>query len=264
MDGSQTDFDKLHRSETESFGFESALRERFKQVERVSMRDSGASHHRKQARKDLWGSAAHIASRHKAISTFQGCSPMSARIDLSQPRYDQDTYMGRFRHFVDVTDPMTLLTTLKQVEEAQILLDQYEKSDGLSHDHESLWSAKKKINAVKHPDDNTTINPLFRFSCFVPMNICILLGMLRATSTPAIMFFQAFNQSYNVAVNYANRNKTTPTKMEEIAAAYFAAVGVSCGTAYTLGRFAKNATRFSPGVRSTIQMFVPYIAVASA
>jgi len=35
----------------------------------------------------------------------------AGRIDFSQPRYDQSTYWGRVRHFFEITDPRTILSS---------------------------------------------------------------------------------------------------------------------------------------------------------
>ena len=44
---------------------------------------------------------------------------------LTAPRFDQSTYLGRIRHFVEVTDCRTLLTTEKELQSALDLLDKY-------------------------------------------------------------------------------------------------------------------------------------------
>lgn len=47
------------------------------------------------------------------------------RIDLSKPRYDQSTYTGRAKHFLEVTDPRNVLLTNKQLYKAKELLELY-------------------------------------------------------------------------------------------------------------------------------------------
>lgn len=47
------------------------------------------------------------------------------RIDLSKPRYDQSTYIGRATHFFEVTDPRNVLLTNKQLYKAKELLELY-------------------------------------------------------------------------------------------------------------------------------------------
>ena len=62
------------------------------------------------------------------------------------------------------------------------------------------------------------------------------------SSTPAgTAFWQWANQSYNVAVNYANRNiGGKQMSNQAIAASYAGAVVSSCGLALGLGRVADN------------------------
>ncbi len=38
---------------------------------------------------------------------------LAERLDLSKPRYDQSTYLGRCKHMFEVTDPRTILASDK-------------------------------------------------------------------------------------------------------------------------------------------------------
>ena len=91
--------------------------------------------------------------------------------------------------------------------------------------------------------------------------------MLGSSSLFGTIFWQWANQSYNVAVNYANRNIGAKSMSNEaIMASYAGAVVASCSLAVGLGAVVKKLNeRPNPG--AAIRLFrgsVPFFAVASA
>ncbi|KAF9159492.1 hypothetical protein DFQ27_003240 [Actinomortierella ambigua] len=198
------------------------------------------------------------------MTTTYGTLPL---IDLSKPRYDQSTYLGRVKHFINVTDPRTLLVSKRGVEEAQKLITDYSsgKLAGQAINPERLWRAKKVVDSTLHPDTGKPILLPFRMSCFVPTNLLVAAGMLMPNpSVRSIMFWQWANQSVNVAFNYCNANKTTEMDMKETAVAYVSAVSTSCFLAVGLNHLVPRLTSISPGVRSVLTRLVPFAAVATA
>ena len=47
------------------------------------------------------------------------------KIELNSPNFDQSTYLGRARHFLEVTNPATVLLSKKKLYQAKELLEQY-------------------------------------------------------------------------------------------------------------------------------------------
>ncbi|KAI9143280.1 Tricarboxylate/iron carrier [Paraphysoderma sedebokerense] len=186
---------------------------------------------------------------------------MSNFPDLSKPRYDQSTYLGRFRHFVEVTDPRTLFASESDLEKSKTLIENYKK--GVIDPNVSIeeyWKAKKLYSATFHPDTGERVFLPFRMSAFVPTNLLVIAGMLQPNpSTASLIFWQWTNQSINVAINWANANKTTSMSVSETATAYAVAVGASCSVALGLSRMAeKNMFPRALG------RFIPFAAVAIA
>jgi hypothetical protein len=46
-------------------------------------------------------------------------------INIDEPRYDQDTYIGRAKHFFQTTNPLNIFVTNTRLEEAKCLLTRY-------------------------------------------------------------------------------------------------------------------------------------------
>ncbi len=152
-------------------------------------------------------------------------------IDLSKPRYPQSDYVGRLRHFSDLTNPLNLLATRTQLDAARKLISEKEaetrvagKSGILATvsnpaEEEGLWKAKTVVDSTLHPDTGEPIFLPFRMSCFVPTNMAVVAGMLKGgtTTTKGIVAWQWINQSVNVGFNYFNANKSAPMNWSETA-----------------------------------------------
>lgn len=188
------------------------------------------------------------------------------KIDLSQPRYDQTTWLGRFKHFASITSPTTLLTTQAELDSALKLLKDYEQGTvDPSVTTDQLWHAKRLKDSIIHSDTNEPIFAPFRLSAFTPMNIAICMGLLIPNpSIPTLIFWQWINQSYNVAINHANRNASNEMSNEQVGKAYLAACGSSCAIAVGLSEVVKRASKLPPGVAKFVSACVPFVAVATA
>ncbi|XP_076005363.1 sideroflexin-5b [Genypterus blacodes] len=185
---------------------------------------------------------------------------------LGRPRYDQGSFLGRLRHFVDIIDPSTLFVSEKQLTESIKLLDDYKHGvipPGVS-DHQ-LWEAQKIKQAIIHPDTGEKIFMPLRMSGYVPFGTPIVIGLLLPNQTVvSTIIWQWLNQSHNACVNYANRNATKPTPTSKFFQGYVGAVTSAVSIAVGLSVLIQKANKLSPATRMIIQRFVPFPAVASA
>lgn len=166
--------------------------------------------------------------------------------------------MGRFRHFLDVTDPRTLFVT--DLPKYQKLLADYKEGVRAPETtDDDLWYAKKVVDSVIHPVTGEVLPWPVRMSAIAPVNIPIVYFMLTATSPTAQLFLQWLNQTYNSACNYYNRSGAE-ISMSALGEAYGLAVAASCGLAYGLGKAIQKAP---PSIKR-FGVLVPYLAVASA
>lgn len=49
-----------------------------------------------------------------------------SHVNLTKPRYDQSTFVGRAKHFFETTDPRTILASKRQLAEAAQLVKAHE------------------------------------------------------------------------------------------------------------------------------------------
>lgn len=186
------------------------------------------------------------------------------------PRYDMSTFIGRTLHFYNVNDPRTLLNSEDDRRNAKELLHLYDKGmvpHGTSD--EDLWNARRVLESSLHPDTGEPIFPLFRFSAFVPVNMVIV----TATVTPAVLrSFPATacvhfcNQTYNAAINYANRNASNPVEPLRLVEGYAGAVATSLSIGLTATFLTKRVTARGGGglAAGIIRSTLPFLASAMA
>ncbi|XP_027857419.1 sideroflexin-5a isoform X1 [Xiphophorus couchianus] len=181
-------------------------------------------------------------------------------------RFNQETFCGRFRHFLDVIDPSTLFVSEKRLQDCIKLLDGFKQGTlppGVTD--AELWEAQKIKQAIIHPDTGEKILMPFRMSGFVPFGTPVVVGLLLPNQTTAsTIFWQWLNQSHNACVNYSNRNATKPAPFSKFFQGYVGAVTSAVSIAVGLNVLIQKADRLSPTTKLLVQRFVPFPAVASA
>lgn len=135
-------------------------------------------------------------------------------IDLTKPKYEQSTYLNRAKHFVLLTNPLNLLATSKELNEAKRIIEEYKSGktqiEGCKTE-EDLWRVKYLYDSAYHPETGELNLIVGRMSAQMPMNMLITGAMLTFyKSTPAVVFWQWFNQTFNAIVNYSNRSGSSP------------------------------------------------------
>ncbi|XP_046851609.1 sideroflexin-2-like [Xenia sp. Carnegie-2017] len=183
----------------------------------------------------------------------------NGRINLDFPRWDQSTFLGRFRHFAEITNMLLSLKSDHQLNEAKNLLELYrvnKEPSGTTNDE--IWDAKILYESAFHPDSGEKMNLFGRMSFQVPGGMLLTGALLQFYKTiPQVVFWQWVNQSFNALVNYTNRNAKSTTTGKQIGIAYVSSTTTAVAVSVGLNSLVKR----SPPI---IARYVPFVAVAAA
>lgn len=173
------------------------------------------------------------------------------------------TFQERFLHFLQVTDPRTLLTSAARSREAATVLRRC-KEQGLQCGSESeMRDLRRIVDATTHPVTGLVIPAPFRVSAIAPVNIPLVYMMLTtpASNVPFTLFLHWLNQSYNTACNFYNSGGGgTGGRWEETAKAYVLATASACTLAFGLGKAMERA----PASVRRFGVVIPCLATAAA
>jgi tricarboxylate carrier len=125
-----------------------------------------------------------------------------------------------------------------------------------------MQAAKELYDSAFHPQTGEKLFILGRMSFQVPGNMFITGSMMTFyRSTPAVVFWQTANQSFNAIVNYTNRNASAGITNEQLAAGYIGATSASVLTALGFNKLIASSPTLSGGI---VGRLVPLCAVAAA
>eukprot|EP01039_Chlorochromonas_danica_P004275 gene4275-4695_t len=186
-----------------------------------------------------------------------------ARINIDRPRYDQTTFEGRARHFFITTNPLNVLASDEELDRAKAIVEAYKAgTEDKSLTEDQIWEAKQLYDSAFHPQTGEKLFILGRMSFQVPGNMLITGCMMTFyKSTPAVVFWQTVNQTFNAIVNYTNRNASAGVTNEQLGTAYVAATSASVATALAFNKLVSASPSLSAGL---VGRLVPLVAVAAA
>ncbi|XP_018346995.1 PREDICTED: sideroflexin-2-like [Trachymyrmex septentrionalis] len=182
-----------------------------------------------------------------------------SRIDVDNPLWSQDTYLGRWMHYNFISDCRTILVPENKLWEAKKLCEDYKagkEPEGIQR--EDIIYAKKLRDGAFHPDNGEFMHVIGRMSFQLPASVALTAAMLTFyKSAFSVITCQLVNQSFNAFVNYTNRNVMSddPQDTDVIHQAFMLATAASCAAALGFRKLF-----FGRGVLFT--RFVPFCAVA--
>ena len=170
------------------------------------------------------------------------------------------TFIGRFKYFVGVVDPSTLLYSDKDILHAAGELNKFRNTGVMPASNEKMWQYRAIADSAIHPTSGDILPRWFRMSSIGPINIPIVFGMLTCPSSNTLgtMLLHFVNQSYNTGCNYYNRSGADMTT-REIGTAYMLAVGSACTIAYGLGKATARSS-----ILKKFGVIIPCVATCAA
>ncbi|KAF0763907.1 sideroflexin-1 [Aphis craccivora] len=168
---------------------------------------------------------------------------MTERVNLDVPRWDQTQYWGRVKYFFTTTNPLNIFKSDFELEKCKEIVNNYKKGDSIPDGLtlEDVYKAKDVVDSAYHPETGDKMIIFGRMSAQVPMNMLITGCMVTFyKTTPAVIFWQWFNQSFNALVNYTNRSGTSPMPLDQVAKSYVLATSGALVTALSLNKLVKR------------------------
>ncbi|XP_016983462.1 sideroflexin-1-3 [Drosophila rhopaloa] len=182
------------------------------------------------------------------------------RVNIDQPKYDQESYLGRAKHFFLLTNPLNVLASPAKLEEARQIVLKYRAGKDVPECKtiDDVWRAKYLYDSAFHPETGEKQIVIGRMAAQMPMNTIITGGMMTFyKSTAAVVFWQWFNQTFNAIVNFTNRSGTSPISQPQLITSYCLATSGALVTALSLNRAVKN-------MNPLLGRLVPLVAVGAA
>lgn len=191
-------------------------------------------------------------------------APQFGRSYLGENRFDQTTFMGRYKQMFLACDPLLLLRSDASFRECAAELiavkKEYEKNPDLQkppEENERLWRMKRAVDsAMPNPESGEIIPPPFRMSGYVPFNGPLSVAMVATSSTGGLLFWAWCNQSQNALINYYNRNADSEMSNETLAKSYATAVTAALTVGFVLATAIKK--RYSPEQANKLLKFVAF------
>lgn len=117
------------------------------------------------------------------------------RIDITQPLWDQSTFVGRFRHFAFISNPLLSLASEEELHQAKDLYLKYKSGkEPAGTKYEQLVRAKQLYESAFHPDSGELQNVFGRMSFQMPGGCLITGAMLQWYRTPVAVVFLAMGE----------------------------------------------------------------------
>uniref|UniRef100_A0A671L4B8 Sidoreflexin n=1 Tax=Sinocyclocheilus anshuiensis TaxID=1608454 RepID=A0A671L4B8_9TELE len=174
--------------------------------------------------------------------------------DINAPHWDQSTFMGRLKHFFNITDCRTVLLPDSRLDEAKALVESCRAgSVPPGTTEEQLHYAKKLYDSAFHPDTGDSMNLIGRMSFQVPGGMAITGFMLQFYRS---VFFFLYGRVGQFLL-WCYRNAASPITPKQIGVAYVTATSTALVTAVGLNLYTKKAPPL-------VARWVPFAAVAAA
>ena len=128
-------------------------------------------------------------------------------------RWDQMTFLGRYKKMYSGCNPLlltysseSLLEAKEKVNTLKARVQAGETNLNLSpEENEEMWKLKQAVDMSFNPSSGELTPAPFRMSGILAFNGPVCVAMLLSTSTAGVLFWAWANQSHNAMMNYYNR-----------------------------------------------------------